>query len=152
MPLIITQERPDTTEAMLLIDELTAALEPFYPPESRHGYSAEKLVRENVAFFVARYDGEPAGCGGVLLAGSEYAEVKRMYVRPQYRGRGIAGQILNHLEGYSRAHGLTVMRLETGIYQTEAIGLYQKLGYKRISPFGAYRDDPVSMCFEKRLE
>lgn len=152
MPLVITPERPDAAAAMQLISELESGLSQDYAPESRHGYSVEKLIRENVAFFVACYDGLPIGCGGVQIFGTEYAEVKRMYVRPQYRGMGFSKQILNHLIDYTRQHGLSVVRLETGIYQKEAIGLYEKMGFQRIPPFGPYWDDPVSVCYEKRLE
>lgn len=152
MSLVITPERPDTVDAMQLISELEAGLSQDYASESRHGYSVEKLIRENVAFFVARYDGIPVGCGGVQLYDTEYGEVKRMYVRPQYRGQGFSKQILNYLTDYTRQHGLAVLRLETGIYQKEAIGLYEKMGFQRIPPFGPYWDDPVSLCYEKRLE
>ncbi len=152
MPLVFTLERPDTSDAIQLIIELESGLAQNYAPESRHGYSIEKLIRENVAFFVARADEVPVGCGGVQLFGTEYAEVKRMYVRPQFRGAGFSKQILNHLTEYTRQHGLTVLRLETGIYQKEAIGLYEKMGFQRIPPFGPYRDDPVSVCYEKRLD
>jgi len=59
---IITPERPDTPDAVMLIEELEAHLAPFYPATSRHGYSVEKLIKQGVAFFVARQDGIPAGC------------------------------------------------------------------------------------------
>jgi N-acetylglutamate synthase-like GNAT family acetyltransferase len=85
MSVTITAERPDTPDATTLIDELEATLAPLYPAESRHGYSIEKLLREAVAFFVVRHDGAAAGCGGVKLFGLEYAEVKRMFVRPRSR-------------------------------------------------------------------
>jgi ribosomal protein S18 acetylase RimI-like enzyme len=109
----------------------------------------EKLVREGVVFIVARLDGIPAGCGGVLLAGTEYGELKRMYVRPQFRGLGLGKRMLEHLADYTRRRGVTVLRLETGIHQVEAIGLYTQYGFHRIPPFGPYREDPVSLCFEK---
>jgi hypothetical protein len=72
----ITAERPDTPDALLLIDELQTHLESFYPPESRHGFSVERLIKEDVAFFVLRVDGAPAGCGGIKLFGREYGELK----------------------------------------------------------------------------
>src|SRR5512140_1240215 len=97
MPAVIVQERPDSADARTLISELEAHLAPLYPAESRHGYSVEKLLREEVAFFVIRLDGSAAGCGGVKLYGTEYGEVKRMYVRPQFRGQGLAKLILEHL-------------------------------------------------------
>src|SRR6266571_938314 len=94
---IITPERPDTADARTLIAELEAQLGPLYPRESRHGYSVEQLLAEAVAFFLIRENGVPAGCGAVKLVGSEYAEIKRMYVRPQFRGTGLAKLMLRHL-------------------------------------------------------
>ena len=99
MPAIITPEHPDTADARALIAELEAQLEPLYPRESRHGYSVEQLLAEAVAFFLIRESGIPAGCGGVKLVGSKYAEVKRMYVRPQFRGAGLAKLMLKHFDG-----------------------------------------------------
>ena len=66
MLVIITAERPDTPDALFLIDELQTHLESFYPPESRHGFSVERLIKEGVAFFVLRVEGVPAGCGGII--------------------------------------------------------------------------------------
>jgi len=151
MSITIVEERPDTADATQLIAELEAHLAPLYPAESRHGFSIEKLLREGVAFFVTRYDGVAAGCGGINLYGTEYAEVKRMYVRPQFRGFGLGKRMLTQLAEYSQQHGVAVLRLETGIHQTEAIGLYERFGFQRIPPFGAYREDPLSVFFEKRL-
>ena len=151
MSAIITRERPDTPDAICLITELQAHLEGHYPPESRHGFSVEKLLAEGVAFFLLRTDGTPAACGGIQLVGGEYGEIKRMYVRPQFRGSGFAKRMLAHLTAHARAHGVTLLRLETGIYQPEAIGLYERSGFYRIPPFGRYTDDPLSRCYEKRL-
>jgi len=151
MPITIIPERPDTTDAIALITELEAHLEPLYPVESRHGFSIEKLVAENVPFFVLRYDGAVAGCGGIKLFGTEYGEIKRMYVRPQFRGLGFAKLILDHLAAYVREHGVSVLRLETGIHQLEAIGLYERMGFERIPPFGDYKPDPLSLFYEKHI-
>ena len=151
MSILITRESPDSPDARALVLELEAHLEPLYPQASRHGYSVDKLLREGVAFFVVRYQGEPAGCGGVQLVGGEYGELKRMYVRPAFRGLGLAKQLVAHLADYARAQGVSLLRLETGVHQGEAIGLYEGLGFYRIPPFGPYRDDPVSLCYEKRL-
>jgi putative acetyltransferase len=151
MSTTIVAERPDTADAMQLIAELDAVLTPLYAAESRHGFSVDKLVREKVAFFVMRHDGIPAGCGGIKLFGSDYGEVKRMYVRPQFRGLGLGKLMLNHLAEYTRQQGVNILRLETGIHQTEAIGLYQRFGFQRIPPFGEYFEDPVSLCMEKQL-
>ena len=143
---------PDSPIARELIDELDAILAPNYPPESRHGYSVEKLLREDVAFFVVSVDDAPAGCGGVELFAEGYAELKRMYVRPAFRGRGLGRHLVEHLSGYAADHGVTVIRLETGVLQVEAIGLYRSMGFRKIPPFGPYREDPVSVCLESRVE
>jgi putative acetyltransferase len=151
MSVSIAAERPDAPDALALITELEALLEPLYPRESRHGLSVQRLIAENVPFFVLRADGEVAGCGGVKLFGTEYGEIKRMYVRPQYRGQGFAKRLLDHLAEYARSRGVSLLRLETGIHQHEAIGLYEHVGFQRIPPFGDYRADPLSICYEKPL-
>lgn len=152
MAVIITVERPDTEEAMELIAELEAHLSPLYPQESRHGFSVEKLLREGVVFFVIRSDGLPAGCGGVQLFGSEYGEIKRMYVRPAFRGLGLGKAMIEHLAAYARSQGVGSLRLETGIHQREAIGLYERMGFERIAPFGEYHHDPLSRFYEQCLD
>ena len=151
MTTVITAEPPDTADAILLISELEAQLEPLYPKTSRHGYSVEKLMKQGVAFFVTRHDGVLVGCGGIELFGTEYGEIKRMYVRPQFRGLGFARLMLDHLADYTRAQGITLLRLETGIHQHAAISLYERMGFYRIPPFGSYTDDPLSRHYEKRI-
>jgi ribosomal protein S18 acetylase RimI-like enzyme len=151
MPAVITAERPDSADAMVLIAELEGHLEPLYPAKSRHGYSVEKLLAQSVAFFVLRDNGTPAGCGGVEVFGSDFGELKRMYVRPQFRGCGYGRLLVDHLAAHARAHGVGVLRLETGIHQTAAIRLYEGMGFQRIAPFGAYVEDPLSLFYEKRI-
>ena len=149
----IDAARADSAEARVLIDELEAHLVSHgYPQASRHGYSVEKLLREGVAFFLTRCDGAAVGCGGVQLYGVEYAELKRMYVRPAFRGLGLGKSMLSHLAGYARKGGAAVLRLETGIYEDAAIGLYQSFGFRRRAPFGEYREDPFSLYFEMALD
>ena len=142
-------ERPDCADAVELIGELEAYLTPLYPAESRHGYSVEKLLREGVAFFVARIEGQAAGCGGVQIYGTEYAELKRMYVRPRWRHLGLGRQMLDRLAAHAREQGVALLRLETGIHQPEAIGLYEASGFRRRPPFGPYREDPLSLYYER---
>jgi len=155
MSITITIERPDTKDAARLIEELDALLAPLYPQESRHGYSIEKLLKQKVDFFVIRRSGEAAGCAGVQFfhddGNGAYGEIKRMYVRPSYRGMGLAKLLLKQLEETATARGVELLRLETGIHQTAAIRLYEQNGFKRTGPFGAYRDDRLSLYFEKRV-
>jgi putative acetyltransferase len=151
MPVTISAEQPDTPDARALIAELDAYLIPLYPPASHHGYPVEKLIAEGVEFFVARQEQEPAGCGGIQSIGLEYGEIKRMYVRPEFRGQGLGRAMMEHLENYAARRGLKILRLETGILQAEAIGLYEQEGYMRIEPFGEYLPDPLSYFYEKRI-
>jgi len=151
MSAIVTREQPDSSDAISLVTELESHLEPLYPPASRHGYSVKKLVSQAVAFFVLRDNDTPAGCGGIELFGPEYGEIKRMYVRPKFRGLGYGQLLLAHLTDYAREHGANLLRLETGIYQVAAIRLYEGVGFQRVPPFGPYTDDPLSRCYEKRI-
>jgi ribosomal protein S18 acetylase RimI-like enzyme len=151
MTTVITAERADTADAMTLISELEAQLEPLYPKTSRHGYSVEKLMKQGVAFFVTRHDGVLVGCGGIELFGAEYGEIKRMYVRPQFHGLGLAKLMLNHLANYAQQRNIHLLRLETGIHQKAAIALYEGMGFQRIPPFGTYQEDPLSRFYEKRI-
>lgn len=152
MATTISRERPDSPDARELIAELEAALNPLYAAESRHGYSVEKLIQQNVAFFVIRYDDEPAGCGGIQLFSDEYGELKRMYVRPKFRGKGLAKRMLLHLENFARENSVMLLRLETGVHQREAIALYEKCGFAPIPPFGEYVNSAdTSLCFKKTL-
>jgi putative acetyltransferase len=152
MAVVITPEHPASPDATALITELDAHLEPLYPRESRHGFSVQKLLADFVAFFVIRDGRAPVGCGGIKLFGTEYGEIKRMWVRPPYRGSGFGKLMLDHLADYAKSHGVGVLRLETGIHQHAAIRLYEQVGFRRIPPFGPYTDDPVSRCYEKRIQ
>jgi GNAT superfamily N-acetyltransferase len=99
-------------------------------------------------------DGTPLGCGALRPLGEDVAEVKRMYVVPAARGRGVSKAVLAALEDAARERGWTTLRLETGPLQPEAIGLYTAAGYRPIAAFGAYVGDPdaeESLFFERVL-
>ena len=111
----------------------------------------------DIAVFVVAYDsiaGTPIGCGGFRDLADEQptVEVKRMYVRPAYRGRKIGQLILRDLEARARERGATRVRLETGTLQPEAVRLYEGASYRQIPNFGDYVDAPASLCFERILE
>ncbi len=110
------------------------------------------------AFFVGYLDDEPVVTGAwrrradVEYAGTRLsAEIKRMYVAPGARGRGLARTMLTHLEDTAREAGAEAMVLETGLRQPEAISLYESAGYSPVPGFGFYRDSPISRCFAKSL-
>jgi GNAT superfamily N-acetyltransferase len=101
-------------------------------------------------FLVARLDGVPAGSGGWRSHGSD-AEIKRMYVVADFRGKGIARAILAELERTAAAAGHSRVVLETGRAQPEAIALYASSGYEPIAPFGYYADAPGAVHLGKSL-
>ena len=138
-----------------LIGELNDVLGAAYEAHQRHGLSIEQLLEPNLRFFIARFDGHPVGCGGVALF-DDYAEVKRMYTRPVARGRGIAKALLIRIEDEVCGAGMSVLRLETGTHQHEAIGLHERMGFRPRGPFGPYAAMPAqnvetSLFFEKIL-
>ncbi|RBY92304.1 GNAT family N-acetyltransferase [Blastococcus sp. TBT05-19] len=99
-------------------------------------------------------DGTALGCGALRELGGGVAEVKRMYVVPAARGRGVSKAVLAGLEHAARERGWTTLRLETGPLQPEAVALYTGAGYRRIGAFGAYVGDPDaegSYFFEREL-
>jgi putative acetyltransferase len=151
MTVTILEVPPHSADAVQLIGELDDHLLAHpYPPQSRHAFSVDKLVSEGVVFFITYYEGQLAGCGGVKMF-DDYGEVKRMFVRPIHRGRGLGKAMLNRLAEYAQSKGAKVLRLETGIYEVEAIGLYESWGFSRRTPFGEYVEDPLSVYLEKRL-
>src|SRR5207248_1664036 len=84
--------------------------------------------------------------------GPDYGELKRMFVRPQHRGGGVARALLAFLEARAATQGCTLLTLETGIRQPEALGLYERSGFERCGPFGNYPNDPLSVFMRKRIE
>src|SRR5688500_11745002 len=132
MSIKIVEVSPDSPDAVKLIGELDAHLRAHpYPEQSRHAFSVEKLVLEKVTFFITHYRAELAGCGGIKIFPNEYGEVKRMWVRPLFRGLGLGKAMLKHLSEYAQSRELNLLRLETGIYEREAIGLYERFGFRR---------------------
>jgi GNAT superfamily N-acetyltransferase len=103
--------------------------------------------------FVIVYDdeGEPIACGAIRRHDEEAAEIKRMYVRPDARGRGLSRLVLRELEATAIRMGYGALVLETGLRQPEAIALYESDGYAVIPNFGFYKESPLSVCYRKEL-
>jgi len=140
----------DPAEAGGLIRELDAYQASLYPAESNHLLPLDALRHPNVTFLVARVDDQVAGCGAFVRY-VEYAEIKRMFVSPEFRGLKLGRRILEEIEWRIRAAGLALARLETGVSQPEALRLYESAGYLRCGPFGEYREDHLSVFMEKHL-
>ncbi|MFI7597333.1 GNAT family N-acetyltransferase [Actinoplanes sp. NPDC049681] len=108
-------------------------------------------MHDDVSYLVAVVDGRAVACGAWQALEPGVAELKRMYVRPAFRGRGIARQLVVALEEEALAAGRPVLRLETGTYLPAAIALYRSAGYTPIPVYGEYVGNPYSVCFEKSL-
>jgi GNAT superfamily N-acetyltransferase len=102
-------------------------------------------------FVIGRDAGQPVACGGVRLVEGDVGELKRMYVVPAARRRGIARALLGHLETQARTLGATRLRLETGLRQPEAVALYASAGYADAEPFGHYAGAPLARHLAKDL-
>jgi putative acetyltransferase len=137
MTLTIERATSPTPEVVELITELEAELSPNYPPEQRHGLSLDRLFQPHIHFVVARQDGRGVGCGGIAFF-SGFAELKRFYVKPDLRGRGIADTILRQLADVAAKGGHTLLRLETGTEQQAALRFYERSGFARCAAFEPY--------------
>jgi putative acetyltransferase len=144
-------ESPDQSDVIALIAELDAYQDALYPPESRHALDLESLKQANVLFAVARDGtGEAIGCAAIVLY-PEFGEIKRLYVNPRGRGKGVARKLLTLLESRATGADCKLLKLETGPYQPEAMALYASAGYERRGPFGDYTNDPLSVFMQKYI-
>ncbi|MET8092937.1 GNAT family N-acetyltransferase [Micromonospora sp. NPDC005220] len=120
--------------------------------EADGGLDGQVFVpHDDVRYLAVVVNGRAVACGGLQTIDAETSEVKRMYVRPGYRGRGIARQLLAALEECAFRQGHSVVCLETGTYLPAAIALYTSCGYQQIPVYGEYVGNPYSVCFAKRL-
>ena len=136
-----------------LISALNSELEERYPEEGANHFrlDPEEVADGRGAFLVAYIGGQPVGCGAVRRIESTVAEIKRMYVAPQARGRGVGRQVLLQLEAEARRLDATRLVLETGPRQPEALALYSRAGFVEIPNFGDYVGCEFSVCMAKEL-
>ena len=117
-----------------------------------HAFYAQFNKVATIRHAVVAYRGaEPVGCGAFKEFAGELVEIKRMYVQPAHRGQGIAQTILTELEQWARELNYTGCVLETGKNQPEAIGLYQKTGFRFIPNYGQYAGVENSVCLQKKI-
>lgn len=152
-PLTLHVSSPSEPEALELIGELNTLLDGLYHPDDNHfSLDVDEVTAGRGAFLLARLDGRAVGCGGVRLLDDGRAEVKRMYVRPEARSRGIGRGILAWLEDEARSRGATALILEMGGDQPEARGLYTAFGMRAIPCWGEYvATIDNSVCLGKEL-
>ncbi|MCU1525558.1 MAG: putative acetyl transferase [Microbacteriaceae bacterium] len=139
---------PGVRELLVLSDEFALSL---YPADSCYMLDVDELLAPGVTVAVARSDARAVGMGALVERGDGTAELKRMFVHIDARGHGVASDILSTLEAHARTRDVSLVQLETGPLQPEAIALYEKRGYRHIPNFGQYVGDEFSVCMEKSL-
>lgn len=120
-------------------------------PDRQAEYVAHNKLSPDTRTIVASFEGKPVASGAFRKPDNSTAEIKRMYVREEYRGRGISKKVLAELEAWAGEEGCSRAILETGMPHFEAISLYKKSGYRIIENYGPYKNLPNSVCMEKML-
>lgn len=118
---------------------------------AQDSYAPMNLIADDSPFVIALDGDWPVGCGTFRPFDATRAEIKRMFVAPAARRRGVAGSLLTAVEAWAREQGFSTAILETGIFQHEAIAFYHRAGYVDIDAFGAYVGMPLSRCMRKSL-
>ncbi len=144
---------PGNAEVAKLIADSDAFYEGLYPPESNHLDPVDELSQPHVVFLGCYVNDRLVGCGAIkrMRDDGDYAELKRLFIKPEYRQQGLSRLMMAKLENVAREWGINCLRLETGTRQPEALALYSSLGYQQRSPFGSYQLDPLSVFMEKLL-
>ena len=140
---------PDDTRVAALVVALRAELDELYPEPFPY---AHPTVRSAAEFLVALVDGEVAGCCALQPLDDGWSELKRMYVVPSFRGRGIAQTLMVEVEVLARVRGYTAIKLETGVRQPEAIAVYERAGFTPIEAYPPYDKSTISICMAKHVE
>ncbi|WP_105382295.1 GNAT family N-acetyltransferase [Neorhizobium alkalisoli] len=151
MTVTIALEPPRQADVVSLLELSDAYAASLYPADSNHMVDVSSLEKPEVSFFVARNGDRVIGCCALVDAGDGTAEIKRMFVDEAARGLKLGRRLMEAILERGDMLRLSAVRLETGIYQPEAIGLYRAYGFVEIEAFGNYRPDPLSIFMEKRL-
>jgi GNAT superfamily N-acetyltransferase len=141
----------DGPEALVLLEEVQQFYVQRYGGPDTTPLDPDEFAPPFGAFMVADLDGETVGCAGLRRHDPETVELKRMYVRPAYRRRGLGRRLLLAVEDRARRLGYRRLILETGLQQPEAMALYQADGYRPTENYGVYSGSPNSRSFVKRL-
>lgn len=143
---------PSSPELLELITELHLEYALRYPDTRFYEIDVTEFPSTGGSFLVGYLDGQPVACGSFRpVDGGDLAEIMRMFVKKEFRRKGIARKLLAFLEASARDLAFAEVCLEAGIRQPEALGLYRSAGYKEIPPFGIYVENPLSVCFKKPL-
>ncbi|MEH1129810.1 GNAT family N-acetyltransferase [Micromonospora sp. CPCC 206061] len=144
----IVEVDPADPRLAALVAALRAELDARYPEEIDFEHPT---VKEVARFLLATVDSAPVGCCAVQPLDEGDSELKRMYVPPQLRGRGIAARLVVEAERLAARLGRTRIKLETGVRQPEAIAVYERAGFHRIPNYPPYDRWQMSLCYAKPL-
>lgn len=147
----IAIESPLNDDVRELIAELNETLLALTPPEFCFHMSVEEMAQPDTTVFVARESGKAVGCGALKRHADGIGEVKRMYTRPGFQGRGLGGRILDEIERLARSEGLKRLVLETGDRHPAAWRVYERGGFARCGAVLDYPDSKWSVFYEKAL-
>jgi putative acetyltransferase len=149
----ISRADPREPEAAALIDAMTEEVKATYDHkiDGSGNFKPDDVLVPGSGFLLGRVDGQAVACGAYRPQGPGVAEIKRMFVAPEHRGRGYSKAMLATLERMAMESGYTAVRLGTRPLQTAAIALYEGTGYVRISNFGSYVGKEDCLCYEKPL-
>jgi putative acetyltransferase len=148
----IAIESPLQDDIRALIAELDGVLLALTPPEHCYHMTPEEMAGPETTVFVARENGMAISCGALKRHPGGIGEVKRMYTRPAYQGRGLGGQILAQIEKLARAEGMNELVLETGDRHPAAWRVYERGGFSRLAaPVLDYPDTAWSVFYRKDL-
>ncbi|MBW6424759.1 GNAT family N-acetyltransferase [Rhizobium sp. XQZ8] len=151
MTVTIALEPPRQPGVLRLLELSDAYAASLYPAESNHMVDISTLEGADTSFFVARRGNDILGCGALVESGDGTAEIKRMFVDQEARGLKLGKRLMEVIVNRARELNLFAIRLETGIHQPQAIGLYKANGFVEIEAFGSYSPDPLSIFMEMRL-
>ena len=150
-------EDPRAADSIALFDEMSVFVEATYPEDAENGIvptTTDELADQGL-LVIARVDGAPAGSGALMahdpVDGLRAMEVKRVMVRPQFRGLGIARGVMAKVESVARERSAEKLVLMCGPRQPEALRLYETCGYFQRSAYGKHVEHPLSIFFEKHL-
>lgn len=148
----ISEVEKGDSDLTWLVSELDAFQSELYPTESNHCLDFSVVSDEQLRCVIVRDEGNaPAGCGALLFHEDGSAEIKRVYIRPEYRGRKLGEKIVSAIEGIALEKNSRLLQLETGIHQQPAIALYRRCGYEICDAFPPYKADPLSVFMRKEL-
>ena len=145
--------KPNDQDVINVFADIDRLINSLYPVATAQSLTLSELDKPNVYAIGLKNDDGIVACGAIVMQSGEpsYAEVRRLYVNPSYRGKGLSRRVMQILLHYAGEEEIPLIRLETGPKQIESIKLYENLGFKRCGCFGSYQDNPQSVFMELGL-